>query len=105
MRQELELIFGLSAAVIIDSLQVKYFSNNHSIIRVARDDVQSLLACLVFITTLGKAKVRFDILHVSGTIKKLEEFIIEHDTRQLMALKSNINGPNPLALARDEDDD
>ena len=101
LKQELENMFGLSSIRITDSLQVKYSSNSHLIVRVARDDHQLLLAAIPFMTNLGKSKSRFDILRVSGTIKKLEEFIIEYDRKQLVLL----NRHKQLEETRDMDDE
>ena len=105
LKMELLATYGISATVIMDSLQVKYFSNNHAMIRVSRDDAQQLLAAIVFITTIGKIKVRLDIQHVSGTIKKLEEFIIGYDRKQLFNLKKGDAKGAPLELEMDVDDE
>ena len=105
LKMELLATFGISAVVMMDSLQVKYFSNNHAIIRVSRDDAQQLLAAIVFITTIGKIKVRLDIQHVSGTIKKLEQFIIDYDRKQLLNLKKGDTTRAPLKLEMDVDDE
>lgn len=64
---------------------VKYFSNKTStgIIRCSRTDFQKVVAALALVNKIENFNVVMRCVHVSGTIRKCEEFSIRRN-RQLM---------------------
>ncbi|WPK24897.1 hypothetical protein PUMCH_002196 [Australozyma saopauloensis] len=76
-----ELASGTVALLII----VKYFSNRTStgIIRCNRTEFQKVVAALALVTKLEGYEVVMRCVHVSGTIRKCEDFSIRRN-RELM---------------------
>lgn len=75
------------------NLIVKYFSNKTStgILRCDREQSDLIVAALSLITKIELNFVIFRCLHVSGTIKKCEEYSIDK-TRQLINVIKNNKG-------------
>ncbi|EDK43826.1 conserved hypothetical protein [Lodderomyces elongisporus NRRL YB-4239] len=88
IRKSLETHYGeLGAGSAGQLMSVRYFSNKTStgIIRCDREQVELIIGAMTLITKIDNCSenVIFRCLHVSGTIKKCEEFGIEW-SKQLM---------------------
>lgn len=78
--------FGeLGAGTVGQLIIVKYFSNKTSsgIIRCSRTDFQVVVAALALTTKVEHYDVVLRCVHVSGTIRKVEDYLIRR-TRKLM---------------------
>lgn len=69
---------------------IKYFSNKTStgIIRCGRLSFQMVIAALALMNKLGDEDVIVRCIHVSGTIKKCEEYSIKRNRDLMSVLKS-----------------
>lgn len=76
---------------------IKYFSNKTStgIIRCGRLSFQMVIAALALMNKIGDEDVIVRCIHVSGTIKKCEEYSIKRNRELMSVLKS---GPNKTDL-------
>ncbi|RKP29652.1 hypothetical protein METBISCDRAFT_18127 [Metschnikowia bicuspidata] len=86
LKRVVEDHFGESAAGTVGLLiTVKYFSNKTStgIVRCSRTDFEKLVAAMALVNKIENLDVVMRCVHVSGTIRKCEEFSILRN-RQLM---------------------
>ncbi|KAG0668058.1 hypothetical protein C6P45_005109 [Maudiozyma exigua] len=117
IRRSLQLYLGDYGYGKVNSLlQLKYFSNNTStgILRCHREDIDLLLTALFYINKLGDntnnnyiGKLVINPIKISGTIKKMEQFIIKRNDRLLKNININqkqndTNDFNDLNWANDE---
>lgn len=86
--------FGSGSAGMLMTL--KYFSNKTStgIIRCGRGQFETIVAAMSLVTKIEDQNITFNCVHVSGTIKKCEEFSIKR-SRELMR---RIDGPRGKLL-------
>ncbi|KAK6455197.1 RNase P and RNase MRP subunit [Scheffersomyces xylosifermentans] len=79
--------FGAGTAGL--SVSIKYFSNKTStgIIRCGRSSFQTVISALTLMDKIESSNVLIRCIHVSGTIKKCEEYSIKR-SRELMRLLS-----------------
>lgn len=77
------------------SLIIKYFSNKTStgIIRCNRQSLQMVIAALTLINKVGDRSVIIKCAHISGTIKKCEQYSIRR-SREMMNLVSQTQNSN-----------
>ncbi|KAI8914506.1 hypothetical protein EDD86DRAFT_244703 [Gorgonomyces haynaldii] len=77
---------------IIPGLQVKYFSpaTGMLIIRVTRKHYQQVWAALGFMNQLRNRGCKFSVIHISGTIKKVQQKAIKYDKECIARLKDKI---------------
>lgn len=77
-------------------MTLKYFSNKTStgIIRCGRGQFETIVAAMSLVTKIEDQNITFNCVHVSGTIKKCEEFSIKR-SRELMR---RIDGPRGKLL-------
>ncbi|KAA1091857.1 hypothetical protein PGTUg99_011081 [Puccinia graminis f. sp. tritici] len=89
IRQSIQLNFGdLGAGEAGADLTVKYYSPTTSnlILRCKRDQVTKVRASLLFINQINpQTPVIFNVIHVSGTIRKTQSFLIEFDRQQILS--------------------
>ena len=73
--KETSHLFGDIGSGKLQNFQVKYANEitNLVIIRISRESLKMLQTVLFFINEIEGKEVRFRIIHVSGTIKKIEE--------------------------------
>ena len=73
------------------SVMIKYFSNKTStgILRCDRDQSDLIVAALALITRIELTFVIVRCLHVSGTIKKCEEYSIDKTRELINVIKNN----------------
>ena len=71
------------------NLQVKYFSNKTStgIVKVAREHFEMVVAALALIDRLDSIPVIVRCLHVLGTVRKCQEWVMERN----LAVVSSVN--------------
>lgn len=90
--------FGAGTAGML--ISVKYFNNKTStgILRCSRQSFHLVMASLTLLNRIGKREVIVRCLHVSGTIKKCEEFSIKRNKNLMLVVKlgkkDNSNGVN-----------
>lgn len=79
--------FGVGVAGML--LSVRYFSNKTStgIIRCGRQHYQMIVAALALMNRIGHKEVVVRCIHISGTIKKCEEYSIARNRRIMSKLK------------------
>ncbi|CAH6723277.1 ribonuclease P/MRP protein subunit Pop5p [[Candida] jaroonii] len=92
--QELYGDYGSSFAV---QLNMKYFNNKTStgILRCTKTNFHFVTATLPLITTIEGRKVIVNCIHVSGTIKKCEDYAIKRNLqfmRRVRFLEKSENG-------------
>lgn len=114
IRRSLQLYLGDYGFGKVNSLlQLKYFSNNTStgILRCHREDIDLLLTSLFFINKLGDEmnNIVINPIKISGTIKKMEQFIIKRNDRLLKNINqqnnddsNDLNSLNSLNWANDD---
>ncbi|KAI5950188.1 POP5 [Candida margitis] len=75
--------FGAGSAGMLMTL--KYFSNKTStgLIRCGRAQFETIVAAMSLISRLEDQNIAFSCVHVSGTIKKCEEFSIKKSTEMI----------------------
>ncbi|KAF3989301.1 hypothetical protein FT663_02848 [Candidozyma haemuli var. vulneris] len=81
--------FGeISAGGVGQSIIVKYFSNKTStgIIRCSRQDFQQVMAAIALVTKLDNYDAVMRCVHVSGTIKKCEQYSIRRNKQLIIDL-------------------
>ena len=80
--------FGAGTAGM--QLTVKYFSNKTStgIIRCSRLSFPIVISALALMNTLGGRNITIRCLHVSGTIKKCEQFCIQRNRSLICKLRN-----------------
>lgn len=86
IKQEVKLNFGdLGLGRIANSLSVKYFSSKTStgMIRIGRDELQLICFALMCITKLNDVGVIISIVRVSGTIRKAQDFLTQHNQNSI----------------------
>lgn len=85
------------------SLVVKYFSNKTSIgiIRCPREHYDRVCLALFSITSINSVPCIVDVIRVSGTIKKCEDFLIERNENTMRRL--GISGLKKELLCIDDD--
>lgn len=86
LRRVVEDHFGeLAAGTVGLLIIVKYFSNKTStgIVRCSRTDFQKVVAALALVNKIENVDAVMRCIHVSGTIRKCEEFSIRRN-RKLM---------------------
>lgn len=83
--------FGAGTAGIL--LSVKYFNNKTStgILRCSRQSYNLVMASLTLLNRIGKRELIVRCLHVSGTIKKCEEFSIKRNKNLMLLIKQGRN--------------
>lgn len=88
--------FGAGTACM--QFSVKYFSNKTStgIIRCGRLSFQLIIAALTLMNKIGDKDLIIRCTHVSGTIKKCEEYSIRRNRELMLLLKS---GPGKSDLS------
>lgn len=90
IRQSIQLNFGeLGVGQAGADLTVKYYSpaTANLILRCKRDQVNKVRASLFFINQINPGlPVIFNVIHVSGTIRKTQNFLIEFDRQQILSL-------------------
>lgn len=97
--------FGAGAAGM--SVSIKYFNNKTStgIIRCSRLSFQLVMASLTLMNRIGGSEVIVRCLHVSGTIKKCEEFSIKRNKDIMLMIKRGNNTRNLSKLINYQDMD
>ncbi|KAH6565002.1 hypothetical protein BASA50_008971 [Batrachochytrium salamandrivorans] len=91
IKESLEVNFGsFGMGMIATSLQVKYYSpfTNLAIIRVNRDYVRLLWACITFTTAIRRRTCLIHVVHLSGTIKLVQKQAIKRNKIAISSLKS-----------------
>jgi len=85
----------LGMAVVKKSLNVKYMNSQTGIIliRVARGSQHYLQTTLPFIKSIEGAAVSFKSLHMAGSIRLCQKFLIKYHREQLMAVLKNSDDP------------
>lgn len=86
LKQVIEEHFGeLAAGKVALLIIVKYFSNKTStgIIRCNRQNFHQVVAAMALVTKMDNSDVVMRCVHVSGTIRKCEQFSIQNN-RKLM---------------------
>lgn len=92
LRNAVQEHFGeLSAGGVGLSIIVKYFSNKTStgIIRCNRQDFQKVMAAIALVTKVDNYDAVMRCVHVSGTIKKCEQFSIRRNKELIIQLGMN----------------
>lgn len=76
------------AGAVGQGLMMKYFSNKTStgIIRCGRQSCPMVVASLALINCIGKEDIIIRCVHISGTIKKCEEFLIARNKELMIKL-------------------
>ncbi|PLW06588.1 hypothetical protein PCANC_08424 [Puccinia coronata f. sp. avenae] len=101
IRSSIQLNFGsLGAGEAGADLNIKYYSPTTSnvILRCKRDQVSKVRASLLFITQINpQIPVIFNVIHVSGTIRKTQSFLIDWDRQQMLG-SHHINPPSEQSL-------
>lgn len=85
IRQTIQELYGDFGASFSTQLNIKYFNNKTScgIIRCGVQNFQYVLGAITLINNISGTPVIIQCSHVSGTIKKCEQFAAHHN-RQLM---------------------
>lgn len=89
LRQVIEDHFGeLGAGLAGQSLVLKYYSSKTStgILRCNRQHVDMVMASIALVTKLDDRNVTMRCIHVSGTIRKCEEYLIRRNRELMIAL-------------------
>ena len=86
IHKSIEQLFGdYGMAVMMPSFSVIYFNSatNLAILRTARDLQKQFHTLLAFIQQIGTLNAAFNVVHVSGSIKKCKQFLIPHCQQKL----------------------
>ncbi|KAJ8331308.1 RNA-binding protein pop5 [Batrachochytrium dendrobatidis] len=83
-------VFGLGVLAI--SLQVKYFNpfTGLAIVRVNRDYMRLVWACVSLITAINKRICMVKVVHVGGTIKLVQSQAIKYNQTIISRLRSDL---------------
>ncbi|KAK8439216.1 RNA-binding protein pop5 [Candidozyma auris] len=89
----------IAAGGVGNSIIVKYFSNKTStgIIRCSRQDFQQVMAAIALVTKVDNYDALMRCVHVSGTIRKCEQFSIRRNKSLIIQLGRDnemVNGLN-----------
>ncbi|KAI8901406.1 hypothetical protein BC833DRAFT_578042 [Globomyces pollinis-pini] len=84
-------LFGDYGARISSTLQVKYYSpyTGLAIIKTGREHSRLVWNAITFITMLKSTPCVITVVHVSGTIKKLQQYAVIFNQKQIDILKSS----------------
>lgn len=84
------------AALVKKSLNVKYLNSSTGVvvIRVRRGCQDLVLTTLPFIKSIRGTQASFRTLHLSGTIRSCQKFLIRYHTQQLQKLLSHCTDPD-----------
>ncbi|KAH3680808.1 hypothetical protein WICMUC_000159 [Wickerhamomyces mucosus] len=107
LRKNIELNYGDYGAGLINySLMVKYFSNKTStgIIRCSRENHELVTGALLMINQINDRNCIFRVIHISGTIKKCEDYAIERN-KKLMKLLESKEFDEVINIDEDDDED
>lgn len=99
LRDVIEDHFGdLAAGTIGLLIIVKYFSNKTStgIIRCNRQNFHQVMAALALVTKLDSYDVVMRCVHVSGTIRKCEQFSIQNNKKLIAEMGQDKNAREGL---------
>lgn len=94
LKRVIEDHFGeLASGTIGLSIIVKYFSNRTStgIVRCNRTDFQKVVAALALVNKIEGVDVVMRCVHVSGTIKKCEQFSIRRNRKLMIEMGKGDN--------------
>jgi len=97
IRDALQKAHGdLGMAVVKKSLNVKYMNSQTGIImvRVSRGAQHYLQTTLPFIKSIEDTTVSFKSLHMAGTIRSCQKFLIKYHRQQLMILLKSCTDPH-----------
>lgn len=89
IRGSLSAHFGLAAAGALGGpLSVKYYSpqSRTVLLRCARVGVETVHAACTLMGEVAGKRCRVDVVGTSGTIKKLEQWVIKRDRREIQVL-------------------
>lgn len=93
IRQSIQINFGdLGAGEAGADLNLKYYSPVTStlILRCKRDQVNRVRASLLFINQINpQTPVIFNVIHLSGTIRKTQSFLIEFDRQSILSFNND----------------
>lgn len=99
IRQSIQELYGDFGASFSMQLNIKYFNNKTSsgIIRCGVQNFKYVLGAMTMITNIDGVPLIIQSSHVSGTIKKCEQFAAQHDKdmmRMVIQLQRNASGQN-----------
>ena len=95
IQQSIETHYGdRGAGGMSTSLTIKYFDyvTSIGIVRVSRTWYKALWSCLTLLLFIDKRRCRIRVLHVSGTVRGCQAFIIRHH-RQKLRLQGKTHRP------------
>lgn len=78
--------FGLGAVTAGFSVKYVGLQTNTVLIKVRHRAVKFLTSSLPFVQTIAKTPCCFQTLHIAGTIKACQKFLVKHDRRRLTVL-------------------
>ncbi|GAA5842151.1 hypothetical protein JCM11251_006541 [Rhodosporidiobolus azoricus] len=87
LRDSLSVNFGdVGAGEVGGTFSIKYLSPSTStlILRVSREHYRTLWAALTLLRRIGGQEVVARVVHVSGTIRKIQHAAIAHDRSQIL---------------------
>ncbi|KAI5481868.1 ribonuclease P/MRP protein subunit POP5 [Pseudohyphozyma bogoriensis] len=88
LRESLSVNFGdVGAGEVGGAFSIKYLSPNTQILilRVAREHLRTLWASLTLLRRIGGHEVLTRVLHVSGTIRKIQHAAMAHDRAAILS--------------------
>jgi RNase P/RNase MRP subunit POP5 len=88
LRSQIQEIYGLIGLAKSTSLTIKYYSpiTCLMIMRCSLEFHREILACLAVITKIRDHSVRLSVIHVSGTIVKIQKKVIDMDRKAIQEL-------------------
>src|SRR6476620_419430 len=88
LKERIAEFYGLVGLSKSTSLTIKYYSPVTSlmIMRCSHEFHREILGCLATISKIKEHPVKISVLHVSGTIIKIQRKIIDQDKELLLAL-------------------
>eukprot|EP00035_Acanthoeca_spectabilis_P016380 m.333729 g.333729 ORF g.333729 m.333729 type:complete len:150 (+) comp16522_c0_seq23:203-652(+) len=82
-------------ACVMSSIQIKYF-NAHTrilLLRISRDHYEMLWSALTLMTSFEQRECLFRVVHLGGTIRSCQKFLLKHQQNALKAMVNEAANP------------
>jgi ribonuclease P/MRP protein subunit POP5 len=108
VKDSIDVNFGdVTSGRIGNVLSLKYYNpyTNIGILRTPRDFLRETWAAVTLITKIKDRKCAIRVIHVSGTIKQAQLFLIDYNKKKLLELKHSLGDSKTRKLLVKSDKD